>query len=264
MTATLVTEVDGPVLVLRLQREEKRNAIDRALAEAIEAGLDRLEDDPQQRVGLIKRTTIVVSAGTHLAAHDDLRMPRGGEYGVIRRERNKPLIAAVEGLALGGGMEIVLACDLVVASSTASFGLPESLRGLVATCGGLFRTLRTLPPNVAHELLLTGRRLDAERAHRFGLVNEIAPAGEALTRARALAVELCRSAPDSARATLGALREVRAQEESAGWAATERALATVLAGPDSAEGIAAFLERRPPAWTLDRPADPERGTHVPH
>lgn len=260
VTPNLVVDVEGPVLVVHLRREEKRNAIDRGLAEGIEVALDRLEDDASLRVGIITGTKDVFSAGTDLAARADLRMPRGGEYGVIRRERAKPLIAAVEGLALGGGMEIVLACDLVVASGTASFGLPESLRGLVATCGGLFRTLRMLPPNVAQELLLTGRRLDADRAYQFGLVNEVTATGEALERARVLASELVRSAPDSIRATLRALREVHAEEELRGWAATERALATVLAGGDAAEGTAAFLERRPPAWTLHDPPRLPRGT----
>lgn len=251
-TPSLVTEVHGAVKVLRLQRVDKRNAIDRELAEAIEAALDHLEDDPALRVGIITGSASVFSAGTDLAAAADLRMPRGGEYGIIRRIRDKPLVAAVEGLALGGGMEIVLACDLVVASYTASFGLPESRRGLVATCGGLFRTLRTLPPNIARELLLTGRRLDAERAHQFGLVNELVPAGEALRGALDLAADLCLSAPDATRATLRAVRETAAEEENRGWLATERALAHVLSGADAAEGIAAFLERRDPAWTVGR------------
>lgn len=249
-TPSLVTEIHGPIKVIRLQRVAKRNAIDREMAEAIEAALNHLEDDPALRVGIVTGSAAVFSAGTDLASAADLLMPRGGEYGVIRRIRDKPLVAAVEGLALGGGMEIVLACDLVVASSTASFGLPESRRGLVATCGGLFRTLRALPPNVARELLLAGRYLDAERAHQFGLVNELVPPGEALSRALNLAADVCLSAPDATRATLHAMREVVAVEEAQGWLATERALAQVLDGTDAAEGITAFLERRAPAWVV--------------
>ena len=125
-------------------------------------------------MGVLTGTPTVFSAGSDLARSAVTEAPRtdrGGEYGVIRRDRAKPLIAAVEGPALGGGFEIVLACDLVVAARTASFGLPEVKRGLVPTCGGLFRTPRALPLNVAKEMLLTGDRLDPERAYTLGLVN---------------------------------------------------------------------------------------------
>lgn len=254
----LGTEVVGSVLLVRLQREAKRNAIDLELAQGIEAALDRLEDDPALRVGVITGTSSVFSAGTDLSAAADLRMPRGGEYGVVRRRRDKPLVAAVEGPALGGGMEIVLVCDLVVASNTATFGLPEAQRGLVPTCGALFRTMETLPRSIAHELLLTGRRLNAARALHYGLVNEVTEPGMALDRALALARDICTCAPGSIAASMTALRELRADQESHGWAATEAALAAVLAGPDAAEGIAAFLERRPPAWTLAITEDDRR------
>ena len=130
--------------------------------------LDRLDDDPELWVGVLTGTPSVFSAGTDLASAGggSPTTDRGGEYGVIRRNRTKPLIAAVEGPALGGGFEIVLACDLVVAARDASFGLPEVKRGLVPTCGGLFRTSRALPLNVAKEMLLTGDRLMPDRALR--------------------------------------------------------------------------------------------------
>ena len=143
----VIEVVHERVLVVRIEREEKRNAIDQALADGIGAALDRLDDDPELWVGIVTGTPTVFSAGSDLASSRDgsARTERGGEYGVIRRDREKPLIAAVEGPALGGGFEIVLACDLVVAARTASFGLPEVKRGLVPTCGGLFRTPRRCP-----------------------------------------------------------------------------------------------------------------------
>src|SRR5439155_16528626 len=141
------------------------NAVDAVLAAGIDDALNRLEDDPALRVGILTSTPTVFSAGTDMYDPGEKRTARGGEYGVIRRVRRKPLIAAVEGYAVGGGFEIVLSCDLVVASTTARFGLPETLRGLVATSGALFRAPRALPLNVATELLLTGAMLDADRGY---------------------------------------------------------------------------------------------------
>ena len=135
--ALVETVRDGRVLVISMRREAKRNAVDRALADALDAAFNELEDDPELWVGVLTGTTTVFSAGSDLTSQGDYDTERGGSYGIIRRQRRKPLIAAVEGPALGGGMEIVLACDLVVASSTARFGLPEVRRGLVPTCAGL-------------------------------------------------------------------------------------------------------------------------------
>ena len=134
----------GRVLVVTIDREEKRNAIDQDVADGISVALDLLQDDPELWVGVLTGSPHVFSAGTDLRAGTSPRTVRGGEYGVIRRERSKPLVAAVEGLALGGGFEMVLACDLVVASTTAAFGLPETTRG-VASSGALFRARRLCP-----------------------------------------------------------------------------------------------------------------------
>src|SRR5437773_5246188 len=138
-------EREDHILVIEIQREEKRNAIDPELTAGIDAAMNDLEDDPELWVGIITGGTSVFSAGSDLRLTGGAPTARGGEYGVIRREHRKPLIAAVEGLALGGGMEIVLACDLVVASRSATFGLPEIKRGLFALYGGVFRATRALP-----------------------------------------------------------------------------------------------------------------------
>jgi enoyl-CoA hydratase len=245
----VVVEQRDRVLLVRMDREDKRNAVDAAMTAELSAALDRLEDDDDVWVGVLTGGPGVFSAGTDLIAGAGEPTPRGGPYGVVRRTRTKPLVAAVEGLALGGGMEIVLACDLVVAGRGAEFGLPEVARGLVATCGGLFRGPRALPLNVARELLLTGDRLSAERAERLGFVNALADDGGALSAAVDLAERICRNAPVGVRASLAAVEETVARDDDLGWAATERAVAAVRASADAGEGVAAFAEKRPPVWT---------------
>src|SRR5258708_1714860 len=157
-------------LVIRMEREAKRNAIDQPMTGGIDEALNLLEDDDELWAGVITGTTAVFSAGTDLKDGSG-RTERGGEYGVIRRRRSKPLIAAVEGPAFGGGFEIALACDLVVAARTARFALPESRRGVVASSGALFRAMRALPLNVARELLITGALLDADPGYHIGFVH---------------------------------------------------------------------------------------------
>ena len=245
----VITERDRRVLVVRMDRVDKRNAVDAAMTAELSAALDRLEDDDDLWVGVLAGGPDVFSAGTDLIAGAGEPTPRGGPYGVVRRRRAKPLIAAVEGLALGGGMEMVLACDLVVAGRGAEFGLPEVARGVVATCGALFRGPRALPLNVARELLLTGERLPAERVERLGFVNVLAEDGAAVEAAVDLAHRICRNAPISVWAGLVALEETVARDDELGWAATARAIETVWASEDSKEGLAAFAEKRPPEWT---------------
>ena len=168
---------------------------------------------------------------------------------MIRRDRTKPLIAAVEGPALGGGFEIVLACDLVVAARDASFGLPEVKRGLVPTCGGLFRTSRALPLNVAKEMLLTGDRLTPDRAHALGLVNVVTEPGGAVDAALALADRICAVGPVGARASLRALEATVAERDDLGWDATTAATDAIARSDDMREGVLAFFEKREPRWT---------------
>lgn len=239
---------DGPVLVITMCREHKRNAVDRALADAIDLALNQLEDDPDLRVGVLTGGTQVFCAGSDLKSRGDYVTDRGGEYGVIRRRRGKPLIAAVEGLALGGGMEIVLACDMVVAATDARFGLPEVMRGVLPTCGALFRALVALPPNIAREMVLSGEPIDAARAHALGLVNQLSAPGEALARALVLARRIGNNAPLSVQASLQAMNGLLAAADAAGWEATAKALAVISGSADYTEGVQAFFERRAPVW----------------
>ncbi|ALE73125.1 Enoyl-CoA hydratase [Pseudonocardia sp. Ae168_Ps1] len=249
MRARVETEKHGHVLLVRMTRPDKRNAVDAAMTAALDEALNRLDDDPDLWCGVLAGDVSAFSAGTDLAGGSGGPTPRGGNYGVVRRDRRRPLIAAVEGAALGGGFEIVLACDLVVASRTARFGLPEVARGLVANCGALFRAPRPLPLNVAKQMLVTGRPLDAERAHALGLVNELVEPGEAEAAALELAGQVCANSPLAVSLSLRALERVVAEPDERGWAATEIASAEVKRSADAEEGVAAFLEKREPRWT---------------
>jgi enoyl-CoA hydratase/carnithine racemase len=243
------TRREGAVLVITMERVAKRNAVDRQLADALDAAFNLMEDSSDIRVGVLTGGVQVFSAGSDLRSGGDYVTERGGEYGIIRRRRTKPLIAAVEGVALGGGMEIVLACDMVVAASDARFGLPEVVRGVIPTCGALFRAAQALPANLARELILTGEPLDAVRAHAAGWVNRLAEPGAALEQAMVLARRIAENAPLSVQAALGAVNGWLAERDAQGWATTAQALAAISGSDDVKEGIRAFFERRPPVWT---------------
>jgi enoyl-CoA hydratase/carnithine racemase len=237
------------VLVVRMDRPEKRNAVDAAMTAELSAALDLLDDDEELWVGVLTGGAGAFSAGTDLIAGAGEPTPRGGPYGVVRRARTKPLVAAVEGLALGGGMEIVLACDLVVAGRGAEFGLPEVARGLVATCGALFRAPRALPLNVARELLLTGERLGAERAERLGFVNVLTEDGGAVAAAIALAQRICENAPVAVRESRAIVAAAPALDDAEGWRLSDEAAARVHQTDDAREGPTAFAEKRAPRWS---------------
>lgn len=250
MSLFVRTDRDGPVLTISLARPDKRNAIHPEMVPELDEAFALLDDDPSVRVGVLAADGPVFSAGSdlHVTEAAPLRSARGGEYGLVRRERTRPLIAAVDGAALGGGFELVLACDLVVASTAASFGLPEVQRGVVASCGGLFRGPRALPRNLATELLLTGVPLDARRAYELGFVNRLVAPGEARAAAVELATRVAAAAPQAVRASLRVLQEVEAANDVAGWRATDAAVDHVTATTDAAEGRRAFFERRAPIW----------------
>lgn len=246
---TVRTERQDHILIVRIEREAKRNAIDRETTLALDAAFNELEDDPDLWCGILTGTPTVFSAGTDLAEKRHVLPERGGEYGLVRRRRSTPLIAAVEGMALGGGFELALACDLVVAARDASFGLPEVRRGVVASSGALLRLPRELPPMVARQLLLTGRPLAAARLEQFGLVNEVVEPGQAVTAALGWATEIVAASPTSVRATLRALNAQTQAADATGWEATAEAVRTVLDSDDLAEGIEAFFAKRAPRWT---------------
>lgn len=245
---TVEIERRGRVLVVTMQREPKRNALDAGITAGIDDAMNQLEDDPELWCGVLTGGPSVFSAGVDLAAGPGEPTERGGRVGLIERHRTKPLVAAVEGPAVGGGMELVLSCDLVVASTTAAFGLPEVKRGLMPDFGGNFRTARLLPVNVARELLLTGDPLDAERAERLGFVNVLTGPGGALDAALALAERICANAPLAVREALAVMNAAVAGDEAPHWARSAAAHQRLVASEDVREGIDAFFARREPQW----------------
>ncbi|MCP5028913.1 MAG: enoyl-CoA hydratase [Actinomycetia bacterium] len=242
------TERRGPITILTLEREEKRNAIDPEMTASLDVALNQFEDDPEQWVAVITGGPNMFSAGSDLGAGSGDPTPRGGEYGIIRRTRRKPLVAAAEGLALGGGLEILFCCDIIVAADNIRLGLPEVKRGVLPTSGGLFRALRSLPVHIAKEVVLTGEELAPELALQFGLVNRLVPAGAALGEAIAIAETLAGNSPTAVHQSLQAMNRILATGDEAGWEATAEAKDAVWASEDRKEGIKAFFEKRMPQW----------------
>jgi len=250
-------ELDGHVAVITINRPEARNAVNGEVAQGIEAAIDQLEADDEAWVGIITgaRTEkgYIFCAGADLKAMSTdpggMVTQRGGFAGIVQRERTKPIIAAVDGPALAGGTEVVLACDLVVASRTAVFGVPEVKRNLVAGAGGLFRLPRKLPRNIAMELVLTGQ-LDfpAERAHHFGLVNHLCEEGEALAEAKVLAGRITENAPLAVRESRRIVIEATDQPDEVGWRMSGEGMMKMFGTEDFSEGLTAFIEKRPPQW----------------
>jgi enoyl-CoA hydratase len=246
--------VEGPILVIAINRPEARNAVNDVVAAGIEAAIDRLEEDERLWVAILTGVPPVFSAGADLkligaGRGSELSTERGGFAGIARRARTKPVIAAVDGPALAGGTEIVLSCDLVVASTAASFGIPEVKRSLVAAGGGLFRLPQRIPLNVAMECALTGDPIAAERAAAFGLVNELCAPGTALETARALAARVTANAPLAVRESRRILLESLEVDEATSWHSSNEGIRRVMGSDDLKEGLAAFMEKRPPVWT---------------
>ena len=259
MPATRVTgmavdfEQRGPIAIIKINRPEARNAVNGAVAEGIEAAIDEIEAKDDIWIGIITGEPPVFCAGADLKEINSgkaasLATARGGFAGVTQRERTKPLIAAVDGPALAGGTEIVLSCDLVVASTTATFGIPEVKRSLAAAAGGLFRLGRKLPFNLAMELTLTGDPIGAERAHHFGLVNVLTEPGQALEKALELAEQICANAPVAVRESRKIVLEATNAPDDVGWRMSAEGMAKAMQSEDFSEGLTAFIEKRPPQW----------------
>jgi enoyl-CoA hydratase len=250
---SVVYEKRGPFAVIKINRPEARNAVNGAVAEGIEDAIDQIEADDGVWVGIITGEPPVFCAGADLKEINSgnagaLATTRGGFAGIVQRERTKPIIAAVDGPALAGGTEIVLSCDLVVASSTATFGIPEVKRNLVAGAGGLFRLGRKIPINIAMELTLTGDPIDAARAHHFGLVNRLVEPGQALDGAIALAEQVCANAPLAVRESRKIVLEATNAPDDVGWRMSMEGMGVAMSSEDFSEGLTAFIEKRPPVW----------------
>lgn len=249
---SVVVEREGGTLVITLNRPHVRNSIDAAMAYAVAAALDVLDSDPSLVVGILTGAGGTFSAGMDLKAFlrtgERPEVQGRGLAGLTQVPPRKPLIAAVEGHAVAGGCELVLACDLVVAADDATFGLPEVKRGLIAGSGGLVRLHRLIPPRLAMEHALTGRPLPATDAHRWGLVNRLVPRDCALAAARELAAEIAENGPLAVRTTKKVLVESASWPADEVWQRQEELLQSVVASADAREGASAFVEKRSPVW----------------
>lgn len=251
--APILTERRGEhLLVITINRSHRRNAFDRSAALALEAVLDRYDDDPALRCAVITGAGETFSAGQDLLTVREegvAASPRRGYFGMLRVPPAKPLIAAVEGHALAGGLEICLACDLIVASRTAMMGLPEAARSLVAVGGGLFRLPRRIPYHLAMELAITGKPWPATRFGELGLVNRLAEPGEALSAAVELARDVIECGPLAVRASKQILQHSADWTEEQAWERQWAFADPVTASADFQEGIEAFTHKRRPHWT---------------
>ena len=250
-TDVVLTERRASVLLITLNRPDARNAIDLSVATGIAAALDELDGEDSLSVGVLTGAGRGFCAGMDLKAFVTGERPWVGDRGfagIVGRGPVKPLIAAVEGFAVAGGLEVALACDLIVAARGAKLGIPEVKRSLVAAGGALLRLPRSLPYNVAMELALTGDPIAAERAAELGLVNRLVEPGAAVREALRLAGEIAANAP------LALVASKRILQEQWDWSAAEMWDAQgAIAGPvysseDAREGATAFAEKRPPVW----------------
>jgi enoyl-CoA hydratase len=247
----VLTERRDRVLLITLNRPEARNAVNLALAEGVAAALDTLDDDGELSAGVLTGAGKGFSAGMDLKAFVAGERPWVGDRGfagIVQRASRKPLIAAVEGFAVAGGLEIALSCDLIVASRGAKLGIPEVKRSLVAAAGALRRLPQRLPYNVAMELALTGDPLTAERAYDLGLVNRVAEPGEALAGALELAATIAKNGPLALDATKATLQQQFDWGEAEFWQRQGELAGPVMASEDAREGAIAFSEKREPVW----------------
>jgi enoyl-CoA hydratase len=251
MTDAILTEVADGVAVITINRPEARNAVNGDVARGMAAAIDEFDGRGDVSVLVLTGAGGTFSAGMDLKgflAGDVPAVPGRGFGGIVEHPPAKPVIAAVEGYALAGGFELVMACDLVVASEAARFGLPEVRRGLVAGAGGLLRLPRRIPYHVAMEIALTGEHFPAARLAEVGLVNRLVPAGQALAAARELAAQVARGGPLALAATKRVITESPDWPSDRAFARQGEIIGPVFVSKDALEGAAAFAEKRPPVW----------------
>jgi enoyl-CoA hydratase/carnithine racemase len=251
----VLTERVGHVAVISINRPEVFNCVDDDVSAGIEAALDEFEGDDDVWVIIVTGvgdkafcTGMDLKAFSKLGPKAKIFTEKGGFAGLTHRPLAKPTIAAVNGLALGGGMEIALACDLVVAAEHAKFGLPEVKVGLIAAAGGVTRLTKRVPRSLALEMNMTGEPIDASRAFQAGLVNRVAERGKTLEEAIALAESICAASPVAVRQARSIVVATAELSDEDGWAVTRAGLKVVLKSEDLKEGQKAFAEKRPPEW----------------
>jgi len=259
MSEIVQYETDGRIALITLNRPEARNAVNGDVALGLEAAIDAMEADPNVWIGILRANITgqerpVFCAGADLKAVSagqgaSLNTKRGGFGGFVYRDRRKPVIAAIDGLATAGGLELTLACDLVVATTRSSFGLAEVKRNLIAGAGGLFRLPRAIGQAAAMEAILTGEPISAERAYQLGLIGRLVAPGEAENEARRLAAQITANAPLAVWASRKVVLASAYEDDETLKRLTNEQFAGVLASSDTKEGLTAFIEKRAPKWS---------------
>ena len=250
MSEVLVEYEEG-LVIITINRPEAKNAVNRAVSYGVCAAVDELDRRDDLRVGILTGAGGTFCSGMDLKAFmrgEVTRVEGRGILGIAMTPPKKPLIAAVEGYALAGGFEAMLACDLTVAARDAKFGIPEVKRGLAAAAGGLMRLPRVIPQRIAMELALTGDMISAERAAQFGLINILTEPGQALAEAKKLAARIIANAPLSVAASKRVISEQRDWPSAEMFARQQEITAPILASEDAREGAAAFAQKRKPDW----------------
>ena len=250
MTEEVLTQVEDGILIITINRPEAKNAMTKAASEAIAAALDRLDAEDDLRVGILTGAGGTFCSGMDLKGFlkgESPSVPGRGFGGLTEKGPAKPLIAAVEGYALAGGMELMIACDLIVANDKAKFGIPEAKRGLAAAAGGLMKLPDLIPPKVAMELALTGDFIDTARAYELGLVNRVT-SGDALSAAKELAASITANGPLAVRVSKQIIVESRGWPLDKRYEEQAKLLPQVFMSEDAREGSLAFAEKRAPNW----------------
>ncbi|MEM9254639.1 MAG: crotonase/enoyl-CoA hydratase family protein [Pseudomonadota bacterium] len=251
MSDEVLVDVADGIMTVTLNRPEAKNAANRALAEGVVAAMDQLDASDDIRVAILTGAGGTFCSGMDLKAFVTGETPQidgRGFAGLTEQGPRKPLIGAIEGYALAGGLELAISCDLLVAADNAKFGIPETKRGLAAAAGGLMKLPRQIPPRVAMELALTGDFIDAQRAAELGLINHIVPAGTALDAAKELAAKIVANGPLAVAVSKQVILESADWSSEDMWKKQGDLVMPVFGSEDAIEGATAFAEKRPPNW----------------
>ncbi len=246
----LVDVADG-IMTVTLNRPEAKNAANKALAEGVAAAMDELDSNDDVRVAILTGAGGTFCSGMDLKAFVSGETPQiegRGFAGLTEKGPRKPLIGAIEGYALAGGLEVAISCDLLVAADNAKFGIPETKRGLAAAAGGLMKLPRQIAPRIAMELALTGEFIDAQRALEIGLINQVVAAGTALDAAKELAAKIVANGPLAVAVSKQVILESANWSEAEMWKKQGELVMPVFGSEDAIEGATAFAEKRAPNW----------------
>jgi enoyl-CoA hydratase len=251
MANEVLVDVTDGVMTITINRPEAKNAINKAVAQGIADAMDKLDSDNSIRVAIITGAGGTFCAGMDLKAFVTGEMPfipGRGFAGFVEKLPRKPLIAAIEGYALAGGLEVAIACDMIVAADNSKFGIPETKRGLAAGAGGLMRLPKQISPRIAMELALTGDFIDSARAAQLGLINQVVPAGTALEGAKALAARIAANGPLAVAVSKQVIIESSDWTAENMWKKQGEIVSPVFSSEDAMEGSIAFAEKRAPNW----------------